>query len=101
MILINYDKKDIKEILSGNHTLYNEMSLIADKLRAIYATFGWTHMLNEFSEADNTVETLTMDCLKLLDERGDRVTMSTAGLTVDASVDSEENISIDYSFNLA
>ena len=96
------EKKTItlEKIESGDHNLYSLMSLVADKLRAVYQLFGWTHMLATFGEADDTVEMLTMDCLKLVQERNERVTMSTGGLIVDCSIEDDDYINLDYSFNL-
>lgn len=98
-MLTQYKNKDIKDLVEGNHSLYNEFSLIGDKLRTIYIALGWTHMTKEFSKADDTVEQLTNGVLESLLE-GKETTHSTAGLEVCGWFDEEGMLNLDYSFKL-
>ena len=94
-------KEDLKEAMEGNHELYNELSLVADKLRTIYVALGWTHMTAEFSEADDTVEYLTKGVLESIYNGQERSSHATAGLCVEAYWEEGlDTLSLDYSFKL-
>lgn len=98
-MLTEYTKKDLKDLVEGNHNLYNTYSLIGDKLRTIYVALGWTHMTDNFSEADNIVEELSIGVLNSLQD-GKEVTHATAGLEVTGYFDDEGMLNLDYNFRL-
>lgn len=100
-MLTSYKKGDLKNLIEGNHDLYNTYSLIADKLRTIYTALGWTHMTKEFSEADDTVEYLTKGVLESLNEDPQQTYHMTAGLKVCGYFDEEDMLNLDYQFYLA
>lgn len=88
-------------LIESNHDLYNTFSLIADKLRAIYAALGWTHMTSDFSGADDVVEELTNNVLESLQKnKKGSPQYSTAGLQVSGYFDEEDMLNLDYSFYL-
>lgn len=97
-MLTSYKKEDLGDLIDGNHELYNELSLIGDKLRIIYLSLGWTHMLGDFSKADDNVEYLTNSVLAELSKGADTPSHSTAGLSVTGYFDEEEYLNLDYNF---
>lgn len=100
-MLTNYKKGDIKDLIAGNHELYNTFSLIGDKLRTIYVALGWTHMTGDFGRADNIVEELTTGVLEsLLKNTEGSPQHGTAGLEVSGYFDEEGMLNLDYSFKL-
>jgi len=98
-MLTNFKKEDINKILDKEVGFFNEMDLVADKLRTIYTTLGWTHMTTNFSRANETIEELTEHTLKRLLDLED-VRVSSAGLCIYGYFDSEGFINMDYSFVL-
>lgn len=107
MLIINIKRENLEEAILGNHDLYNELSLIADKLRVIYTALGWTHMTKEFNDSDETVEYLTQHVLEALNtvEEGQEepptdTTWGTAGLLLNGYWDEEGMLNLDYSFSL-
>jgi len=107
MLLVNIKRENLEEAILGNHDLYNQFSLIADKLRTIYTCLGWTHMIKEFNQVDDIVENLTNNVLEGLNtcENGkeeplDKVSCSSAGLRVTGYWDEEGMLNLDYNFIL-
>lgn len=98
-MLLQYKKGDLKNLIAGNHDLYNTYSLIGDKLRTIYTALGWTHMTGDFGKSDEVVEQLTIGVLESL-IKGDHNTHATAGLQVEGYFDEEDYLNLDYSFKL-
>ncbi len=99
-MITQYKKKDIEQVMERNE-LYQTMSLIGDKLRSIYVSQGWTHMLKEFHDATHMVEELTERVLFELKEEGqDKYQVSSAGLSVSGWIDEEEYLNLDYYFVL-
>ncbi len=94
-------RENLEEAIQGNHDLYNQFSLIGDKLRVIYVALGWTHMTQEFSKADDVVEELTQHVLESLLSEKEDAQFGTAGLTVLGYWDDEELLNLEYTFNLA
>ncbi len=99
-MLLQYKKKDLGDLVAGNHELYNLYSLIADKLRTIYVALGWTHMTGEFSGADNIIEELTKHVFEELDNGAKETQCATAGLQVSGYFDEEDMLNLDYNFRL-
>lgn len=100
-MLLQYKKVDLKNLIAGNHDLYNTYSLIGDKLRTIYTALGWTHMTADFGKSDSVIEELTMGVLERLLENGEQTYSATAGLKVEGYFDEEGMLNLDYSFYLA
>lgn len=98
-MLTNYKKKDLGNLIAGNHELYNTYSLIADKLRTIYVALGWTHMTEDFGAADTTVEELTIGVLEALQKENSSLN-ATTGLEVCGYFDEADMLNLDYNFRL-
>lgn len=75
--------------------------MVADKLRSIYISLGWTHMTQEFGRTDDVVEELTTNVVESLikDPKGSP-SYATAGLKVEGYIDEEGLLNLDYNFNL-
>ncbi len=99
-MLLNYKKKDLKDLVEGNHDLYNTNNLIGDKLRTVYVALGWVHMTDEFQKADRVVEEMTQNVLEGLVSSNSYIS-ATAGLEVSGYFDEEGMLNLDYHFNLA
>ncbi len=97
-MITNYKKKDLGDLIEGNHDLYNTFGLIADKLRTIYVALGWTHMSN-FSKADDIIEGITKMVLEGLQTTKESE-CGTAGLFVFGYFDEEGMLNLDYNFRL-
>lgn len=97
-----YKRGDLKKLSEQRAWFYPECSLVADKLRAIYVLFGWTHMTKDFMGADDNVESLTMSCVNYLLKNEDKsdITSESAGLRVNMWIDSDDVINIEYGFSL-
>lgn len=100
-MITRYKKEDIQKMIDQEESLYQEWSLIADKLRAIYNLFGWTHMLKGLEDADNLVEELTLEVLDVLKNEKEEASVSSAGLEVTGYFDEDGMVNLDYKFNLA
>jgi len=103
-MITDYKYKDLRGLIDdGGFAHYNVTNLIADKLKVIYTTLGWTHMTGEFCKADELVEELTTDVLERLIVKGKdgEVSLSTAGLYIAGWFDSEGMLNLDYHFVLA
>lgn len=100
-MLITYKRAKVLKVKRvENINIYNEMSLVADKLRAIYTTFGWTHMLREYDQADELVHELSFKSLKSFQETKKDVSIASAGLRVDIHSE-DDDVYIGYSFIIA
>lgn len=99
-MITGYKYSDLREILSMEKWLVNELSLVSDKLRTIYTTLGWTHMTNDFFRTDETVERLTMGSFIELAKGAKDIQQSSGGLTVSMWYDEDGIINVDYYFNL-
>ncbi len=95
----NITRLTLEKAILEEHDLHNMFSLVADKLRVIWTALGWTHMTEQFGKADEIVENLTQNVLEGLMSEEEEISWGTAGLTVRGYWD-EENLMLDYSFNL-
>ena len=92
--------KDVTGMIKDGYPFSNEIMLLADKVRASWQMWGYTHMLKEFSKADDTLLELIMNCLNHI-SKGDRdATSSTAGVIVNIVVDEENLLVLTVSFRL-
>lgn len=92
-------RENLEEAILGEHGIYNELSLIADKLRTIYTALGWTHMTQDFSSSDELVDELTQDVLEAMLSDKEDVMYGTAGLIVRGRWE-DEYLELDYSFDI-
>jgi hypothetical protein len=99
-MITEFKQKDLPELIEMEKWMSNEISLVADKLRTIYTTLGWTHMTDDFLKSDELVEKLTMQGFLELSGGHEEVRLSSAGLTVSMGIDLDGFIEIDYYFNL-
>lgn len=101
-MITKYTKETIKDVKKEDN-YYSEFyyinSLVADKLRTIYTALGWSHMLGNFSQADDIVEELFSRCIVVLEDGADEVSASSGGVIVKMFFD-EGFLCVDYSFNL-
>lgn len=99
-------RKDVKKLVGDeiyNHELYYALDQAADKIRAIYVLFGWSHMLKDIHETNDLVVYLVSECAKQLVEDSKRhsANCSSAGVKVELFVDeTTETISIEIDFNI-
>lgn len=99
-MLTPFKREDIPKILDKEIGFFNEQSLVASHMRVIYVTLGWTHMLTETFKIDELVDELTEWCLRALNDDESLLEHSVAsgGLSVEAYIDGEGFINVDYSF---
>lgn len=100
-MITTFKREDLQKILDKEIGFFNEMSLVADKLRTIYTVLGWTHMTSNFDETSELVDRVTESCLSMLttNKKGDS-TISSGGLCVNCWFDGEDYLNVDYSFVL-
>lgn len=100
-MITKFTREALKEAIENEDFIYEYTTHVADKLRAIYTLFGWVHMLESFDEAQDTIDELMSYVYKEIVGGRDTCMVSTAGLTIEAWIDEEDMVNIDYYFNLA
>lgn len=99
-MITKYTKETLKEAIDSEDFIYEYTTHIADKLRAVYVLFGWVHMLENFSDAQDMIDTLTLHAYQSLLSGGEAHCQS-AGLMVEAYIDEEGFVNLEYYFNLS
>lgn len=101
-MVTTFKREDLQKILDKEIGFYNEISLVCDKLRVIYNVLAWSHMTKDFFEVDTLVEGLTENCFKDLNDNPDKqdASRSSAGVKVEAWIDGDGFVNVDYYFVL-
>lgn len=99
-MVTNIKRSGLEKVIAEENFNYPYTSLIADKLRAIYSLFGWSHMLEDFSGAHDTIEELTMYVYKELAKGAKESNVTTAGLKIEGWFDEDDILNLDYYFSL-
>ncbi len=98
-------RKDVGKLVGDNiysSEIYYALDQAADKLRAIYVLFGWSHMTGEMSQADDTIMSLVSYCAtSLIDNpKSHSSKCSTAGCSVEMAEDEYGFIEIGIDFKI-
>lgn len=99
-MITKYKKETLNKAITDEDVLYPTISLIADKLRAIYTLFGWVHMLEKFDTAQETIEILIMYVYEAMETDGKTHSVSSAGVMIEGWFDEEGFVNLEYYFNL-
>lgn len=97
-------RKDVKKLIGDDiysTELYYVLDQAADKIRAIYVLFGWSHMTNAMHDVDDLVLSLVSGCAKDLndDPKSNQACHSSAGVSLTMYED-EGFINIELDFNI-
>lgn len=98
-------RKDVKDLVGDNFfdcPEYYVFDQAADKIRAIYVLFGWTHMLKDVHEIDDCVISLLSGCAQdLVDHPKQNSSIhSSAGVSVSLYLNEFDTMSIEIDFNI-
>lgn len=100
-MITKFKKKDIPKIIPES-LMFQEISLAADKVRAIYTLFGWTHMLKNYEETYNLIEQLLNGSIRdlVICDYKKSTSHSSAGIRVESYIDEEDFFTVDVFFDI-
>ena len=99
-MITKYKRENIGELINNEDFNQPYNFLIADKLRAVYVLFGWTHMTKDFSEVYDHVDNLTMSIYNKLNSGEKESSTESAGFKIEGWFDEEGYLNLDYYFDL-
>lgn len=103
-MITRFTRRDITKLLSGEDTFAQELGLIADKVRVVWAALGYTNWTSTFEQADDCVEKLFMEVLEQLRDYDrkdeDYACAESQCLELNAQFDEDGFIVVDYFFRI-